>query len=64
MHATYLVGINDITLVLLVYTCQQGVYPRDHVPRLRLPHLADSVVITMVVIVVPAKLYFLSLHDY
>jgi hypothetical protein len=26
MHATDLVGINGITRVLLVYTCQQGVY--------------------------------------
>jgi hypothetical protein len=31
MHATDLVGINGITRVLLVYTCQQGVYPRDHI---------------------------------
>jgi hypothetical protein len=31
MHATDLVGINDITRVLLVYTCQQGVHPRGHV---------------------------------
>jgi hypothetical protein len=30
MHATDLVGINGITRVLLVYTCQQGVYPRGH----------------------------------
>jgi hypothetical protein len=37
MHATDLVGINDITLVLLVYSCQQGVYPRGHVLPLRLP---------------------------
>jgi hypothetical protein len=37
MHATDLVGINDITRVLLVYTCQQGVYPRGHVLPLRLP---------------------------
>jgi hypothetical protein len=36
MHATDLVGINDITRVLLVYTCQQGVCPRGHVPPLRL----------------------------
>jgi hypothetical protein len=34
-----LVGINGITLVLLVYTCQKGVYPRDHVLPLRLPLL-------------------------
>jgi hypothetical protein len=37
MHATDLVGINGITRVLLVHTCQQGVYPRDHVLPLRLP---------------------------
>jgi hypothetical protein len=37
MHATDLVGINGITRVLLVYTCQQGVYPRGHVLPLRLP---------------------------
>jgi hypothetical protein len=38
MHATDLVGINGITRVLLVYTCQQGVYPRCHVLPLRLPY--------------------------
>jgi hypothetical protein len=37
MHATDLVGLNGITRVLLVYTCQQGVYPRGHVLPLRLP---------------------------
>jgi hypothetical protein len=37
MHATDLVGINGITRVLLLYTCQQGVYPRGHVLPLRLP---------------------------
>jgi hypothetical protein len=37
MHATDLVGINGITRVLLVYSCQQGVYPRGHVLSLRLP---------------------------
>jgi hypothetical protein len=37
MHATDLVRIKGITRVLLVYTCQQGVYPRDHVLPLRLP---------------------------
>jgi hypothetical protein len=37
MHATDLVGINGITGVLLVYSCQRGVYPRDHVLPLRLP---------------------------
>jgi hypothetical protein len=36
MHAMDLVGINDITRVLLVHTCQQGVYPRGHVLLLRL----------------------------
>jgi hypothetical protein len=40
MHATDLVGINGITKVLLVYTCQQGTYPRGHVLPLRLPHSA------------------------
>jgi hypothetical protein len=35
MHAMDLVGINDITRVLLVYTCQQGLYPRGHVLPLR-----------------------------
>jgi hypothetical protein len=38
MRTTDLVGINCITRVLLVYTCQQGVYPRGHVLPLRLPH--------------------------
>jgi hypothetical protein len=38
MHATDLVGINGITRVSLVYTCQQGVYPRDHILPLRLPN--------------------------
>jgi hypothetical protein len=37
MHAKDLVGINDITRILLVYTCQQGVYPRGHVIPLILP---------------------------
>jgi hypothetical protein len=37
MHAMDLVGINGITRVLLIYTCQQGVYPRGHVLPLRLP---------------------------
>jgi hypothetical protein len=39
MHATDLVGINGISRVLLVYTCQQGVrvYPRGRVLPLRLP---------------------------
>jgi hypothetical protein len=37
MHATDLVGINDITRVLLVYTGKQGVYPRGHVLPLQLP---------------------------
>jgi hypothetical protein len=37
MHATDLVGINNITRVLLVYTCQQGVYPRGLLLPLRLP---------------------------
>jgi hypothetical protein len=39
MHATDLVGINGITRVLLVYSRQQGVYPRGHVLPLRVPHL-------------------------
>jgi hypothetical protein len=44
MHATILVGINGITRVLLVYACQQGVYPRGHVLPLRLPlmHISQS----------------------
>jgi hypothetical protein len=37
MHATDLVGIDGITRVLLVYTCQQGVYHRGHVQPLPLP---------------------------
>jgi hypothetical protein len=37
MRATDLVGINGITRVLLVYTCQQGVYPRGHILTLRPP---------------------------
>jgi hypothetical protein len=35
MHAADLVGTNGITQVLLVHTCQQGVYPRGHVLPLR-----------------------------
>jgi hypothetical protein len=42
IHTTDLVRINDITRVLLVYTCQQGVYPRGHVLPLRLPALDVS----------------------
>jgi hypothetical protein len=42
MHATDLVGINCITRVLLVYSCQQGVYPRGHVLPLRLPQISMS----------------------
>jgi hypothetical protein len=37
MHAMDLVGINDITQVLLVYTCQQGIHPRGHILPLQLP---------------------------
>jgi hypothetical protein len=37
MHAADLVGINGITRVLIVYTCQQGVYPRGHILPLWLP---------------------------
>jgi hypothetical protein len=37
MDETDLVGIHYITRVLLVYTCQQGMYPRGHVLPLRLP---------------------------
>jgi hypothetical protein len=43
MHATDLVGINGITRVLLVYTCQQGIYLRGHVLPLRLPNTGYSV---------------------
>jgi hypothetical protein len=39
MYAKDLVGINDITRVLLVYTCQQGVYPRGYVLPLRLSYM-------------------------
>jgi hypothetical protein len=42
MHATDLVRINNITWVLLVYTCQQGVYPRGHVRPLRIPQASSS----------------------
>jgi hypothetical protein len=35
MQATDLVGINGITRVLLVYTCQQSEYPRCQVLPLR-----------------------------
>jgi hypothetical protein len=42
MHATDLVGINGITRVLLVHTCQQGVYPRGHILPLRLPFIANG----------------------
>jgi hypothetical protein len=40
IHATDFIGINGITRVLLVYTCQQIVYPRGHVLPLILPHLS------------------------
>jgi hypothetical protein len=66
-----LVGINVITRVLLVYTCQQGVYPRGHVLPLRLPlfevrtelltsflvvlRLLSSVVMSEVLILVAAR---------
>jgi hypothetical protein len=36
MHATDLVRMKDITRVLLVYSCQQGLYPRGHVLPFRL----------------------------
>jgi hypothetical protein len=36
MHASDLVGINGITRVLLVYTCQQGVFAQGHILPLRL----------------------------
>jgi hypothetical protein len=45
MHATDLVGINYITRVLLVYTCQQGVYPRGHVLPLRLTPYIHSLIL-------------------
>jgi hypothetical protein len=37
MHTTELVRMNDITRVLLVYSCQQGLYPRGNVLPFRLP---------------------------
>jgi hypothetical protein len=37
MHATEVVGINGITRVLLVYTCQQAEYPPGHILPLRFP---------------------------
>jgi hypothetical protein len=40
MHATDLVGINGITRVLLVHTCQQGVCPRGFVLPVLLPVLS------------------------
>jgi hypothetical protein len=43
MHATDLVGIDGITRVWLVYTCQPGVDPRGHVLPLRLPLLIHTV---------------------
>jgi hypothetical protein len=43
MYATDLIGINYITRVLLVYICQQGVYPRGHVLLLRLPCVTNTV---------------------
>jgi hypothetical protein len=39
MHTKDLVGINGITRILLVYTCQQDVYPRGHVLPLQLPDI-------------------------
>jgi hypothetical protein len=47
MHAKDLVGINGITRVLLVYTCQQGVYPRGHILPLRLPYMLYSALIIL-----------------
>jgi hypothetical protein len=43
MHAKDVVGINGITRVLLLYSCQQGVYPRGHVLPLRL-HMKKTTV--------------------
>jgi hypothetical protein len=45
MYASDLVGINGITRVLLVYTCQKCVYPRGHVLPLRLPNLFYVIII-------------------
>jgi hypothetical protein len=43
MHAKDLVGINGSTQVLLVYTCQQGEYPRGYVLPLRIPYQLSTV---------------------
>jgi hypothetical protein len=50
MPAAKLVGINGITRVLLVYTCQQGVYPRGHVLPLRLPFGEKSLFILRIIL--------------
>jgi hypothetical protein len=58
MHATDLVGINGVTRVLLVYTCQQGVYPRGHVLPLSFPcnntvfftvHITGNIVVAVII---------------
>jgi hypothetical protein len=42
-------AINGITRVLLVHTCQKGVYPRGHVLPLRLPlELIEKTFLTQV----------------
>jgi hypothetical protein len=63
MHATDLVGINGITRVLLVYTCQQGVYPRDDVLPLRLPFftITYEIPVAHVRATCPANLILLDL---
>jgi hypothetical protein len=51
-NATDLVGINGITRVLLVYTCQQGVYPRGHVLPLRLPGICRKIISVLMLLLV------------
>jgi hypothetical protein len=54
--ATDLVGINGNTRVLLVYTCQQGVYPRGHVLLLRLPNSLIVMFRVVFWVILPCKM--------
>jgi hypothetical protein len=65
MHATHFIGINGITRVLLVYTCQQGVHPRGHVLTRRLPggeHGDDKFLLMMEAVRTPETSVYLHEH--
>jgi hypothetical protein len=63
MQTTDLVGINGITRVLSVYTCQQGVYPRGHVLPLRLPKVKIYKTIILPVVLYVCETWSLTLRD-